>query len=91
MNRSWIFFISGWRTWSFCIDFTDRKVSGRISRRIVNVSRMIPKPQLFSPPPNTSSAQNFRIASEPSMMGCSGLEAMISNTGISQARVRKSF
>ena len=66
------------------MDFTDLKVSGRMKRRIVNVSRMIAKPQLFSPPPTTS-CQNVRMLSSTSS-ACWGMIASGSMVSTGAAR-----
>jgi hypothetical protein len=57
--------ISGWSDWSRCIDFTPRKVSGRMKMRTVKVSRMIDQPH----DPPSRSCQNSSTHWQASISG----------------------
>src|SRR5918997_5674 len=71
--------ISGCSCCIRCIAFTPLKVSGRMTRRTVNVSRMIATPQLPSKSPSRS-CQNLSTASQASTMGWT-IEAMTMAVG----------
>src|SRR3954468_2343808 len=77
---SWIFFSSGCRCASRCIEWNCLNVRGSRQARTMIVSAMIAQPQ-GSP---IESWKNFRIASKKSISGWSGFDAKY---GTSQGRV----